>query len=132
MSPERFPIRSHGDIVLVRKAVKGVAVKIGFGPIDQVKITTAASELARNTLEYGLGGDMELWVLENEKGRPGIQLIFVDQGPGIVDLKLALTDGFTSGHGLGMGLPGSKRLMNDFSIQSEIGKGTRVAVAKWK
>ena len=118
--------------MLVRKRVKEVAVRLGFGIIDQTKIVTAASELARNTLEYGLGGDVELQSLENEKGKAGLSLTFVDQGPGIADLKLALTDGYTSGKGMGMGLSGSKRLMSEFKIDSDVGKGTRVTVTKWK
>jgi serine/threonine-protein kinase RsbT len=132
VSRERFPIRTQNDIVMIRKVVRETSVKLGFGLVDQTKITTAASELARNTLDYGLGGDMDLLTLENDKGKPGIQLVFIDEGPGIADLGLALTDGYTSGHGMGMGLTGSKRLMNEFQIESEIGKGTRVSITKWK
>jgi serine/threonine-protein kinase RsbT len=105
---------------------------LGFGLIDLTKIVTAASELARNTLEYGHGGEVDIEELENERGRLGIKMTFTDQGPGIADLKLALTDGFTSGSGMGMGLPGSKRLMSELTIDSVIGKGTRVIAIKWK
>lgn len=132
MTPDRLPIRTQNDIVLVRKKVKEIAARLGFSIIEQTKIVTAASELARNTLDYGLGGEVEIEILENDKGKPGIRLTFIDQGPGIADLKLALTDGYTSGSGMGMGLPGSKRLMSEFKVDSEIGKGTRVTVTKWK
>lgn len=132
MTPEQFAIRTQNDIVLARKAVRELAVKLGFGVIDQTKIVTAASELSRNTLDYGLGGYMEILALENERGKIGIRLSFVDEGPGIADLELALTDGYTSGGGMGMGLSGSKRLMNEFEVDSQVGKGTRVTVTKWK
>lgn len=118
--------------MVVRKVVRELSAQLGFGLIDQTKITTAASELARNTLDYGRGGDLEVEQLQNEKGRPGIRLSFIDQGPGIANLELALTDGYTSGKGLGMGLSGSKRLMNEFTIDSQVGIGTRVTVTKWK
>lgn len=118
--------------MIARKAVREKAVQLGFGITDQTKIVTAASELARNTLDYGLGGDMDIEALENERGKPGLRLTFKDQGPGIADLKLALTDGYTSGAGMGMGLSGSKRLMSEFNIDSEVGRGTCVTVTKWK
>lgn len=130
---ETLPIRAQNDIVLIRQKVRTWAIEIGFGIVDQTKVITAASELARNTLDYGGGGDMEVAVLKNEAtNRPGISLSFVDSGPGISDIKLALTDGFTTGGGLGMGLSGSKRLMNEFKLETEVGKGTRVTVIKWK
>lgn len=132
MVVEKFPIRTQSDIVIARKAVREKAVQLGFGITDQTKIVTAASELARNTLDYGLGGDMDIEALENERGKPGLRLTFKDQGPGIADLKLALTDGYTSGAGMGMGLSGSKRLMSEFNIDSEVGRGTCVTVTKWK
>ncbi len=132
MNHEELQIRTQSDIVLVRKAVRELTAKLGFGLTDQTKITTAASELARNTLEYGLGGHLEMETLKNDLGKSGIRLTFIDQGPGIADIALALTDGFTSGKGMGMGLSGSKRLMNEFTIDSEMGKGTRVSVTKWK
>lgn len=132
MSSERLPIRSQNDIVIVRRVVRERAIQLGFGVVDQTKIVTAASELARNTLEYGLGGDVDLELLENDRGKPGLKLVFIDQGPGISDLKMALTDGYTSGSGMGMGLSGSKRLMSEFNVDSEVGKGTCVTVTKWK
>lgn len=132
MKPECHPIRNQNDIVKVRKVVRELSAKLGFGLLDQTKITTAASELARNTLDYGLGGDLEMQTVESEIGKKGIRLSFIDQGPGIKDLNLALTDGYTSGKGMGMGLSGSKRLMNEFKVETEVGKGTRVTVTKWK
>jgi serine/threonine-protein kinase RsbT len=132
LNPDRLPIRAQNDIVIVRRTVRELSIKLGFGLVDQTKITTAASELARNTLDYGLGGEIEIESLINEQGKPGIKMSFVDSGPGIADLDLALTDGYTSGRGLGMGLSGSKRLMNEFSVDTTVGKGTRVTVIKWK
>ena len=129
---EKLPIRAQNDIVIIRQKVRFWATKIGLSIIEQTKVITAASELARNTLDYGGGGNVEISTLTNPLNRPGIQLVFADEGPGIPDLKLALTDGYTTGGGLGMGLSGSKRLMNEFNIESEVGKGTRVTVIKWK
>jgi len=127
-----FPIRTQHDIVLIRKEVRTWAMAIGFGIIDQTKVVTAASELARNTLDYGGGGDMTLETLQNDNRKAGLKLVFADQGPGIPNLDLALTDGYTTGGGLGMGMSGSKRLMNDFQVETEVGKGTRVTAIKWK
>ena len=129
---ERLPIKVQSDIVLVRQKVRLWAIELGLGIIDQTKVVTAASELARNTLDYGGGGEVELAAVRNETNRPGLRLVFEDQGPGIADVDLALTDGYTSGGGLGMGLSGSKRLMNFFNLETEVGKGTRVTVIKWK
>ncbi len=129
---ERLPIRTQNDIVIVRQKVRAWAAEIGLGIIDQTKVVTAASELARNTLDYGGGGEVALESLRNDNHRPGIRLTFEDQGPGIADVGLALTDGYTTGGGLGMGLTGSKRLMNEFKLETEVGKGTRVTVTKWK
>ncbi|MBX2993339.1 MAG: anti-sigma regulatory factor [Bdellovibrionaceae bacterium] len=129
---ERFPIRVQSDVVVVRQKVRNWTIELGLSLIDQTKVITAASELARNTLEYGGGGEVELASLKNDIGKNGLRLIFEDQGPGIPDINLALTDGYTSGGGLGMGLSGSRRLMNEFNIESEVGKGTRVTVIKWK
>lgn len=128
---ETMSIQSSGDVVLVRQAVRQVAVAIGFGLVDQTKIVTAASELARNTLDYGGGGTVTLETLQ-AGGRRGIRLTFEDQGPGIPDLELALKDGFTTGGGLGMGLSGAKRLANEFAIESAVGVGTRVTIVRWK
>jgi len=125
-------LRSSEDIVHVRQKVRAWAIEIGFGLVDQTKIVTAASELARNTVTYGGGGTLQLRWLVQDAGRQGLRLDFTDEGPGIADLKRALTDGFTTGSGLGLGLSGSRRLMNDFEIDSAPGKGTRVSVARWK
>jgi serine/threonine-protein kinase RsbT len=131
MEPVQAPIKSPNDVVLVRQLVRRGAQLAGLSLVDQTKIVTAASELARNTLVHGLGGEMTMQVLEDGTRR-GVQLTFVDRGPGIPDLKLAMTDGWTSGNGLGMGLPGTRRLVSDFEIHSRVGEGTRVSVARWK
>lgn len=128
---ETLDIQSSGDVVLVRQAVRQLGVEIGFGLVDQTKIVTAASELARNTLEYGGGGTVKLETLQ-EGRRRGLRLTFEDQGPGIADIELALKDGFTTGGGLGMGLGGAKRLANEFEIQSAVGEGTRITIVRWK
>jgi serine/threonine-protein kinase RsbT len=128
---EQLPIRSEEDIVLVRRQVRIRAVDIRLSLLDQTKIVTAASELARNTLIYGKGGTCSLEVVQVAAGS-GIRLTFEDQGPGIPDLDQALTDGFTSGSGMGMGLSGSKRLVNEFDIQSVVGKGTKIVITKWR
>jgi serine/threonine-protein kinase RsbT len=128
---EVMPVRGDGDVVLVRQVVRAWAVAQGLGLVDQTKIVTAASELARNTVQYGGGGTVCLEALEHG-GRKGLRLTFEDQGPGIADLALALTDGYTTGTGMGLGLSGSKRLVNEFDLWSEVGKGTRVTVTRWK
>jgi serine/threonine-protein kinase RsbT len=125
------PLRSSEDVVLVRQTVRAWAIETGFNLVDQTKIVTAASELARNTVVHGGGGSLLLEGLE-ESNRRGLRLTFEDQGPGIADIEQALRDGFTSGGGLGLGLGGSKRLSHEFSIASEPGKGTRVTIARWK
>ncbi|MEP0899554.1 anti-sigma regulatory factor [Nodosilinea sp. FACHB-13] len=124
-------IQSSADVVLVRQAVRQFAIELGFGLVDQTKIVTAASELARNTLDYGGGGTVQLETLQ-DGGRRGLRLTFEDQGPGIPDIEMALKDGFTSGGGLGMGLGGAKRLANEFKIESVVGEGTRIIVVRWK
>ena len=124
-------IQTAEDVVAVRQAVRQRAVELGFNLVDQTKIVTASSELARNTLEHGGGGEARLEALQ-EGNRRGVRLTFVYQGPGIADLETALKDGFTTGNGMGLGLSGSRRLVNDFEIQSEVGKGTRVMIARWK
>lgn len=124
-------IQSSADVVLIRQAVRQFALELGFGLVDQTKIVTAASELARNTLEYGGGGTVKLEALQ-EGIRRGLRLTFEDTGPGIPDIELALKDGFTTGGGLGMGLSGSKRLVNEFNIVSQVGVGTCVTITKWK
>ena len=128
---ETRPIRSDEDVVGVRRAVREWSIASGFSLVDQTKMVTAASELARNALEYGGGGTLTLQLL-NDGAKRGLRLLFEDQGPGIADIELALRDGFTSGGGLGLGLGGARRLVNEFSIESEPGKGTRVAVVRWK
>ena len=125
------PIRSSEDVVRVRQLVRSRAVAQGFSLVDQTKLVTAASELARNTLEYGGGGEVSIEVL-NDGPRKGVRLIFSDQGPGIADLDLALKDGFTTGGGLGLGLGGARRLSNEFSLESKPGEGTRVAITRWR
>jgi serine/threonine-protein kinase RsbT len=125
------PLRNEEDVVLSRQAVRSWAVELGFSLVDQTKIVTAASELARNTVVYGGGGAMRMQMLEDGPRR-GLRLVFEDQGPGIADIDQALRDGFTSGGGLGLGLGGARRLVNEFAIESEPGQGTRITVVKWK
>ncbi len=126
-----LPMRSEHDIVLARQTVRKMTQELGFSLVDQTKMVTAASELARNTVTYGGGGTMN-WEQLLEGARKGLRLIFSDRGPGIPDMALAMTDGWTSGSGLGMGLTGTKRLVNEFEITSAVGKGTRVAITRWK
>ncbi|MDB5854933.1 MAG: anti-sigma regulatory factor [Herminiimonas sp.] len=126
-----LPLRSDEDVLRIRQAVRQWLVDLGFSLIDQTKMVTAASELARNTLRYGGGGESHLIRVSNGSRR-GISLAFVDQGPGIADVDLALKDGFTTGGGLGLGLSGAKRLSDEFELQTEVGKGTTVKITKWK
>ncbi|HEY3587715.1 MAG TPA: anti-sigma regulatory factor [Myxococcaceae bacterium] len=128
---ERVPIRTPQDVVLVRQRARTLSAGQGLSLVDQTKVVTAASELARNTLEHGKGGEVLLEAVVNGSRR-GIRLTFEDQGPGIADITAALRDGFTTGTGMGLGLPGARRLMNEFSIESTPGQGTRVVVARWK
>lgn len=123
-------VRIEQDVVLARQTARKLAVEAGLRLVDQTKLVTAASELARNTVVYGRGGDMDWEILEEER-RKGLRLTFRDQGPGIADMKLAMTDGWTSGGGLGLGLTGAKRLVDDFSVESAPGQGTRVMICKW-
>jgi serine/threonine-protein kinase RsbT len=125
------PVRTPEDIVVVRRTVREWAVAIGFSLVDQTKIVTAASELARNTVEYGGGGTLRLESL-NDDQRRGLRLVFEDRGPGIADIERALKDGHTTGNGLGLGLGGAKRLANEFEIWSQPGAGTRVSIVRWK
>ena len=133
MPLDRFvqPIRSAEDVVRVRQAARERALVQGFSLVDQTKLVTAASELARNTLEYGGGGEVTVELL-NDGVRKGVRLTFSDQGPGIADIDLALKDGYTTGNGLGLGLSGARRLSNEFSIESKLGEGTRVAITRWR
>lgn len=130
VASETIAVESEPDMVIVRRRVREAAARTGLSLVDQTKLVTAASELARNTLIYGGGGSMQLETLNGP--RLGVRLIFVDNGPGIPDLELALRDGFTTGSGLGLGLSGSKRLVNEFEIESRVGHGTKVAVTRWK
>jgi serine/threonine-protein kinase RsbT len=131
LSSESMSIASSEDIVIVRQAVRKKAVALGFGLVDQTKFVTASSELARNTLDYGGGGTVQLDIVQNER-RSGLRVIFEDRGPGIPDIDLALTDGYTSGNGMGLGLSGAKRLSHEFEISSKPGEGTRVSILRWK
>jgi serine/threonine-protein kinase RsbT len=128
---DSLDLRAEKDIVLVRQAVRKIAIELGFKLVDQTKIVTAASELARNTVVYG-GGGMLKWEYVFEGGRDGLRLTFSDQGPGIPDIELAMKDGWTTGKGLGLGLSGAKRLANNFEIESRPGAGTRVTITRWK
>jgi serine/threonine-protein kinase RsbT len=130
-APERLELRGEQDVVHARQTVRRLTHDLGFGIVDQTKMVTAASELARNAVVYGLGGFMA-WEILNDGIRRGLRLHFVDNGPGIADLDQAMTDGWTSGGGLGLGLSGAKRLVNDFRIDSAPGKGTRVSITRWK
>jgi serine/threonine-protein kinase RsbT len=131
LKSDTAPLHSPEDIVRVRQLVREWAVQLGFGLVDQTKLVTAASELARNTVIYGGGGAVLLEAL-NDENRRGLQLTFSDRGPGIPDIELALKDGYTTGEGLGLGLGGAKRLANDFAITSRLGEGTQVRIARWK
>jgi len=131
LNSESFELRASDDVVLVRQAARRQAVALGFGLVDQTKIVTASSELARNTVDYGGGGKALVEAVENER-RTGVRLIFEDEGPGIEDIEQALTDGFTSGNGMGLGLGGAKRLCHEFEITSVPGQGTRVSILRWK
>jgi serine/threonine-protein kinase RsbT len=126
-----LPIHEQADVVKVRHAVRALAIELGFSVVDQTKIVTAASELGRNTLVHGGGGTCTILSVTNGYVR-GIRLVFEDQGKGIPDLQLALKDGYTSGDGMGLGLGGARRLMNEFDVVSAPGQGTRVTVTRWK
>ena len=123
-------VRTESDVVLARQAVRRLAQECGLRLIDQTKLVTAASELGRNAVVYGGGGEMD-WSIVEEGARTGLRLVFRDEGPGIADLKLAMTDGWTSGSGLGLGLTGAKRLVDDFELDSAPGKGTRITITRW-
>jgi serine/threonine-protein kinase RsbT len=128
---ESLPLNSAEDIVKARQMVRTAALETGLSIVDQTKLVTAASELARNTVVHGGGGLVRIEYL-NERGRRGVRLTFEDRGPGIPDIELALKDGYTTRGGLGLGLSGAKRLSNEFHIQSEVGKGTTVSITRWK
>jgi serine/threonine-protein kinase RsbT len=128
---DKLPVASDGDVVAVRQRVRALAIESGFSLVDQTKIVTAASELARNTVVHGGGGTVDIEVLV-EGSRRGIRLTFRDHGPGIPDLQAAMRDGFTTGSGLGLGLGGAKRLCSEFDIQSTPGDGTVVRITRWR
>jgi len=126
-----LPIRSGEDVVRVRQEVRRYAIEAGLGLVDQTKIVTATSEIARNTLDYGKGGQATIDIVQNG-ARRGVRITFEDNGPGIPDIDLALKDGYTSGKGMGLGLGGARRLCNEFAIHSKPGEGTTVTIARWK
>ncbi len=128
---EVVPVDSEPQVVVVRQSVRAWAQELGFSLVDQTKVVTAASELARNTIKHGGGGTLRLEIL-SEGIRKGLRLTFEDSGPGIPDISLAMKDGYTSGGGLGLGLGGSKRLVNDFFLESQVGQGTKVTIVRWK
>jgi serine/threonine-protein kinase RsbT len=130
VSSETIPLLAEADVVTVRRRVRETAAQLGFGIVDQTKVVTAASELARNTLIHGKGGEMIMDTLNGP--RLGIRLIFQDKGPGIKDIDLAFRDGFTTGSGLGLGLGGAKRLVNEFEVLSKVGEGTKITAIRWK
>jgi serine/threonine-protein kinase RsbT len=129
---ETFPVRSGEDVVRARQIVRSRAMDVGFSLVEQTKIVTAASELARNTVIYGGGGEMRIERVSQGPRRTGLRLTFEDRGPGIPDIDLALRDGFTTGTGLGLGLNGARKLSHEFDIQSKPGQGTRVTITRWK
>jgi len=131
LSSDDLPLRNEHDIVMVRQAVRKMTQQLTFSLVDQTKMVTAASELARNTVVYG-GGGILTWEIHSDGLRKGLRLTFKDEGPGIPNLDLAMTDGWTSGGGMGMGLSGAKRLVNEFEIDSAPGAGTRVTIVRWK
>lgn len=130
--PETFPVRSGEDVVKARQVVRSRAMDAGFSLVEQTKIVTAASELARNTVIYGGGGEMRIERLFEGAKRQGLRLTFEDKGPGIPDIDLALRDGYTSGNGLGLGLNGARKLSHEFDIWSKPGEGTRITITRWK
>jgi serine/threonine-protein kinase RsbT len=132
IEPTTLPVRSGEDVVKVRQAVRTVAMDLGFSLVDQTKVITAASELARNTLTYGGGGEVRIERLNQGPKRAGVRLTFEDRGPGIGSIDLALTDGYTTGNGLGLGLNGARKLSHEFDIWSQPGVGTRVTITRWK
>jgi serine/threonine-protein kinase RsbT len=130
LKTELIPIRTSEDVVAVRTAVRRLATELRFGLVDQTKIVTAASEIARNTLDYGKGGSLNMEFVDNGL-KKGLRLVFADNGPGIADIEQALRDGFTSGNGMGLGLGGTRRLMDEFEIVSMLNEGTTVTITKW-
>jgi serine/threonine-protein kinase RsbT len=130
LKSETIAVRTSEDVVTVRTSVRKIATELRFGIVDQTKIVTAASEIARNTIDYGRGGTLRMEALNNGLKR-GLRLVFADHGPGIRDIDQAMTDGFTSGNGMGLGLGGTRRLMDEFDIASKLNEGTTVTITKW-
>lgn len=128
---ETLPLRSGEDIVKARQTVRARAIALGFSLLEQTKIVTAASELARNTVTYGGGGELRIKQVQHGT-RPGLQLVFEDHGPGIPDVDLAMKDGYTTGSGLGLGLSGARKLSHEFTLNTEVGRGTTVTITRWK
>jgi serine/threonine-protein kinase RsbT len=127
-----FELRTQEQLSVARRAVLEWATALGFGTLERTKLVTAASEIGRNTLVHGKGGQMTIGEVRDDDGRPGLRLLFEDEGPGIADLNQALTDGFSTAKSLGLGLGGAKRLVSEFDVQSEIGRGTKVCMTQWK
>lgn len=125
-------VQAEPDVIIARQEGRTLAQKIGFSPVDQARITTAISELARNIIVYGVRGTVTLRDVTGETGKRGIEVVFDDEGPGITDIEMAMSQGYTSGKGLGAGLPGSKRLMDEFEIRSAPGEGTHITIRKWR
>ena len=130
-SSQTLSVRASEDVVTVRQTIRKNALLLGFSIVDQTKVVTASSELARNLLDYGGGGQVRMEVVQNQS-RTGLRVFFEDKGPGIADVEMALKDGFTTGSGLGLGLGGAKRLSHEFSIDSEVGRGTKIMMLRWK
>jgi serine/threonine-protein kinase RsbT len=131
LKSELLPLQSSSDVVMARQRVRQISTELSFSLVDQTKLVTACSELARNALDHGRGGQMSIEVV-NGLSRTGVRLVFEDHGPGIPDIQAAMKDGFTTGSGMGLGLGGSKRLVNEFAVESTVGKGTKVTVVRWK
>lgn len=132
-APDRVvPVHSETDVILARQAGRALAQSLGFSPVDQARITTAISELARNIVIYGVRGRVSLRVVTNSQGARGVEVVFDDEGPGIADIPRAMEQGFSSGRGLGAGLPGSQRLMDEFEIRSTPGQGLHIVTRKWR
>jgi serine/threonine-protein kinase RsbT len=132
LESKTIALENDQDIAVARIQVRLVAAALGFRPLDQTRLATVASELARNIVKYGEGGRLIVQPTEDPNGRQALRLIFEDQGPGIPNIEDAMSNGFSTGRGLGYGLPGSKRLVDEFKIESEVGRGTRVTVLRWK
>lgn len=128
---DELPVATNDDVVRVRQAVRTAAAAAGFSLVDQTKIITAASELARNTLVHGGGGSVGIEQPVSDRGKRGLRIVFTDHGPGIADVEQAMTDGWTTGNGLGLGLSGARRLVDEFELESTPGEGTTVTVVKW-